>query len=174
MISGSLAWVLGLVLDPRFGIPFLVLLEATLLWVAWNPRANPPLGARRRSWRQPQGDAISRIYYALRDEQFSTLVRWSRQRIEELYEARAHAPLPALPWTFRRGRGGPEDPYALRRLTLDLGSFEWEAREREIGVHVRWAFWRTRARDRALYRARVGALLDRAETAIRGLEAPVP
>lgn len=172
MTGGPYGWVLGFILDPRFGIPFLILLEAAILWIAWNPRGGPPLGAKRISWHRPEGDAVSRIYYALRDEQYSTLVRWSRERIEELYEARAGAPLPSFPWTFRATTDAPDDPHRLRRLTLDLGGFEWEAREREIGLHVRWAFWRTRQRDRAHYKARVDRILARAQRAISILEAP--
>lgn len=169
-LSGPYGWVFGLVLDPRFGLPILLLAEVTSFWFAWNLRTPPPLGARRPSWSAPEGDAVSRMYYALREERFSTLMRWSRERIEELYEARAGGPLPSLPWTLRAPATDPTDRYRLRRLTLDLGAFEWEARERETGLHLRWAFWRSRSRDRALYRSRVDALLGRAQSAIALLE----
>ena len=174
MTSAPFAWVLGLILDPRFGIPFLVLVEGSVLWFAWSPRPLAPLGARRQSWHRPGGDPVSRMYYALRDQQFSTLVRWSRERIEELYQARSGGRLPAFPWSWRHRSTGPTDPYVLRRLTLDLGGFEWEAREREIGLHVRWAFWRSRARDQTLYKARVDHLLARAHAAIAALEGSAP
>ncbi|MCI4367219.1 MAG: hypothetical protein L3K08_05670, partial [Thermoplasmata archaeon] len=155
MTSGPFGWVVGFISDPRWGIPYLLLLEATILWVAWNPRAPTLLGARRISWTRPEGDAVSRMYYALQDQRYSVIVRWSRERIEELYVARSGVRLPTLPWTLRRRSPIVSDPYNLRRLTQDLGNFEWEAREREVGVHLRWAFWRTRQRDSALYEARV-------------------
>jgi hypothetical protein len=171
MNVGPLSWVVGFISDPRWGIPFLLILEATILWVAWNPRSPPLLGARRTSWARPEGDAVSRMYYAVQDRRYSVLVRWSRERIEELHRARSGgARLPALPWTFRRRSRSPSDPYVLRRLTLDLSTFEWEARERELGVHLRWAFWRTRRRDAELYAARVERILNRAHGAIDILE----
>jgi hypothetical protein len=168
--SGPFGWVIGFISDPRWGIPFLLLLEATILWIAWNPRAPGLLGARRTSWTRPEGDAVSRMYYALQDRRYSIVVRWSRERIEELYRARSGLKLPALPWTLRRRSKAIEDPYNLRRLTLELSAFEWEAREREIGVHLRWAFWRTRRRDNALYETRVDGILTRAHSAIGALE----
>ena len=170
MTEGPLAWVVGFISDPRWGIPFLLLLEATILWVAWNPRAPSLLGARRSSWTRPEGDAVSRMYYAVQDRRYSVIVRWSRERIEELYAARSGAKLPTLAWTFRRRSPDLADPYNLRRLTGDLAGFEWEAREREVGVHLRWAFWRTRRRDAALYEARVSRILDRAHRSIGALE----
>ena len=170
MSDGPLGWVLGFIADPRWGIPFLLLLEASILWAAWNPRPPAALGSRRRSWVRPDHDPVSRMYYALGDERYSVIVRWSRERIEELYEVRFGEPMPALPWGLLDRSDTARDSRAIRRLALDLGSFEWEAREREAGGHLRWAFWRTKARDSALYKARVGALLTRAHSTILTLE----
>jgi hypothetical protein len=169
--DNPLLWVVGFISDPRWGIPFLLMLEATILWAAWNPRAPATLGARRTSWVRPDGDPVSRMFYALGDERFSIIVRWSRERIEELYEARSGQPLPAIPWGLFRRPDLPDNRFHLRRLTLDLGAIEWDAQEREAGDHIRWAFWRTRERDSTLYKARVDRLLTRAQNAILDLEA---
>lgn len=173
MTAAPLAWVVGFIADPRWGIPFLLLVEATFLWAAWNPSPPPTLGVRRSSWTRPTGDPVSRMFYALGDQRYSVLVRWSRERIEELYEARAGVPLPTFGFDLLSGSSpGLPNRFELRRLTRELGSFEWEAREREAGAHIRWAFWRTRRRDEDRYRDRVERLLARAESAIVPLEGP--
>jgi hypothetical protein len=170
LTDAALSWVVGFISDPRWGIPFLLLLEATILWVAWNPRAPTILGARRASWSRPEGDPVSRMFYAVQDQRYSVIVRWSRERIEELYHARSGAKLPTLPWTLRRRSLSPTDPYNLRRVTQDLSNFEWAALERETGVRIRWAFWRTRQRDTEIYEARVDRVLRTAQAAIGALE----
>jgi hypothetical protein len=168
--AGPLSWVVGFIADPRWGIPFLLMVEATFLWAAWNPRPPAPLGLRRTSWARPVADPVSRMFYALGDERYSVLVRWSRERIEELYEARHGQRLPSFTLDLFGSSEGPENRFEIRRLTRDLASFEWEAREREAGAHIRWAFWRTRRRDDAVYRSRVERLLERAQHAIIPLE----
>jgi hypothetical protein len=171
--GGPDGWLIGLVVDPRWGIPVLLMLEAALLWVAWNPRPPPALGAQRGSWTRPSGDPVSRIFYALGDGQYSVLLRWTRERIAELYQARNGEPLPASVFGIRAWlRGLPEDSSRVRRLAREIGAQEWEAHERETGGHVRWAFWRTKARDEAIYRDRIEALLLRGHDAILQLEAP--
>lgn len=170
MSAGALQWAVGFIADPRFGIPFLALLEATMFWSAWNPRPPPVLGAVRRSWSRPSADPVSRMYYAMGDEQYSVLVRWSRERIEELYKARAGEPLPTVPFELRPREGLPKQRFALRRLARELSNFEWEAREREAGMHLKWAFWRSRAKDSEAYRTRVSGLLGRAQEQIAALE----
>ena len=170
-MSGPLAWLVGFVTDPRWGIPTLFLLEATAFWFAWNPR-DPLVGAGRRvSWIYPDADPVSRMFYALGLGRFSSIVRWSRDRVEELYEFRNGEALSALPWRLRWW--GPQDPrYGHRRVVRELREIEWEALERESGTRPRWAFWRTAARDASVYRNRVERLLTRANASIATLEGP--
>lgn len=170
-MTTPLALVLGFVEDPRFGLPMLLLLEATVFWTASIPRPAPLVGALRRSWTRPSGDAVSRMFYALDDRRYSVVVRWSRERIEELYKARAGVPLPSAPFEWSAREDLPANRFELRRVARALSAFEWEAREREAGLHTRWAFWRSRRRDASGYRGRVQRLLAEAQARIAELEA---
>ncbi len=164
-------WVLGLLIDPRFGVPFLLLVEATMIWTYTRPRGLATLGALRQGRGRPAGDPVSRMFHAIGDRRFSVVIRWSRERLGELYQARNGHPLPTpLLSLHREPAEAPGDLGTLQRLNRDLSTFEWEAREREAGLHYRWTFWRTRRGEEARYRARVARLLGRAQESITALE----
>lgn len=111
----------GLLTQTTFGLPLLVLLGLSLLWLVASPRHYPPVAAPRPVWRSMPPDRVSTMYWALAGERLSQPIAYTYQRFAWVLRKRYGIPPWEIPWRESKARRlGIEDRKALTRLNSDL------------------------------------------------------
>lgn len=162
---------MGFVRDPRVGLPLLLLAEAAILLAVLRPKAGP----RRTGWelppREPDRDAVSRTYLALRRGMFSPVLHESYDRLDRAVRARTGRALYELPWLARSAsRLGLRDAQGLYRLRNRIDAYELWALRLESDSWLRHDFWRSQESSRAKFLERLPPLFDRIDARLELLK----
>jgi len=148
--------VLGVLVDPRVGLPVVLLSAAVVLWMAGRPSADPVRRRREPSPPAPDADPVSRTYVALRRGAYSEILDSTYDRLDRAVDARAGVGLREIPWSTRSAVAkGIPDPRGLRRTADALDSLIVWAVALETGSPLRWDFWRTYESSRTQFQRRL-------------------
>jgi hypothetical protein len=155
-MTDLLTVALGLLTDPRLGVPVVLLAVATVVWVVAFPASEPRRQRGEAATPEPDGDPVSRTFVALRHEAYSSVVVETHDRLERALVARTGKRLEDIPWRPSLARRlGIQDSKGLRQSRQELSSlYVWSARL-ETASWLRWDFWRTEAGSRAKFRDRL-------------------
>jgi hypothetical protein len=169
-MADTVSVALGLLTDPRVGLPVVLLLAAVALWIAANPATAPRRHRGERATPEPDADPVSRTYLALRREAYSSVVAESHARLDRALLARSGKRLREIPWRARAAkRLGIPDPKGLRESHQRLEAlYLWSVRL-ETASLLRWDFWRSRDASRAQLRIRLGQRLGVVDRQLRRL-----
>jgi hypothetical protein len=159
-MADLLTVALGLVTDPRLGLPVVLLAAATVLWVAALPASEPRRHRAESVAPEPDADPVSRTYTALKHEAYSSVVVETHDRLDRALMARTGRRLQEIPWLPSTARRlGVPDSKGLRGSRQELDSlYLWSARL-ETSSWLRWDFWRTDDGSRAKFRERLSERL---------------
>jgi hypothetical protein len=150
----------GLLSDPRFGIPLMLLAFALATWLLAGPARQP----RREGWERPVAppdrDPVSRSYLAVERGQYSVLLREAYDRLDRAVATRTGRSISALPWRVRKARAlGVPDPKGLSRLRSEFGALEIWSLRLETDSWLRRDFWRSAEASRRRFTRRLAGLL---------------
>ncbi|MCI4325832.1 MAG: hypothetical protein L3K00_08165 [Thermoplasmata archaeon] len=162
--------LLGLVTDPRVGLPILLLAGATVAWVASHPGSEPRRHRSEASAPEPDADPVSRTYLAVRREAYSSLLVETHVRLDRALLARTGRRLRDIPWRASAAKTlGVPDAKALRASLRGLESlYLWSVRL-ETASLLRWDFWRSIEASRVQFRIRLAAQLQLVDHQLRRL-----
>ncbi len=166
--------LLGLLTEPRVGLPLTLIVAGLAAWYALGTRGEP----RRSSWEAapPLSDAesVSRTYLALYRGEYSVAVREMRDRLDRRVRARTGRSMHELPWRGgAQRRLGIPDPRRLRASREVLDGLERWAYRLETGSYFRWDFWRSAESSQRALHARLGSGLLQAGQTLRRFD-PAP
>jgi hypothetical protein len=146
----------GVLLDPRVGLPVVLLAVAVVVWVAGRPSGDPVRRRGERAERAPDADPASRTYVAIRHGAYSEILDATYDRLDRAVDAKAGCHLRAIPWRARTARQmGLTDPKGLRKCREALDSLLVWAVTLETGSPLRWDFWRTNEASRVRFQRRL-------------------
>jgi hypothetical protein len=162
----SLLW--GLLTDPRVGVPIVLLVAATVTWIAARPAAEPRRHRSEAMPPEPDADPVSRTYLAVRREAYSSVLVETHVRLDRALLARSGHRLRDIPWRPSAAKKlGVPDAKGLRESRHGLESlYLWSVRL-ETASLLRWDFWRSLEASRIKFRHR---LADQLATVDRQLQ----
>jgi len=113
--------VLTLLTQTSFGLPLLILVIATVLWVLASPTAYPPAMTPTVVAREMPPDPVSAIYWNMASGQFATPVGFAYHRfVARMRERYSIAPW-EVPWRKSRAKKlGIERPKVITKLEKDF------------------------------------------------------
>jgi hypothetical protein len=156
----ALTFAFDVVTDPRVGLPILLFASAILLWVATRPASDPRWERGEPAPPEPNRDAVSRTYLAVRKEAYSSVLVETHHRLDRAMFARSGHRLGEIPWFASAARRlGVPDPKGLRGSRISLDSLYLWAVRLETSSWRRWDFWRSDAASRAKFRERLSERL---------------
>jgi hypothetical protein len=162
--------LLGLLTDPRVGLPILLLVAATVAWVAARPAGEPRRHRSEASPPEPDADPVSRTYLAVRREAYSSLLVETHVRLDRALLARSGRRLRDIPWRAGAAKKlGVPDAKGLRDSLHGLESlYLWSVRL-ETASLLRWDFWRSIEASRIQFRLRLAEQLKVVDRQLRRL-----
>lgn len=158
--------------NPEVGLPILLLGATLVAWTYWNPRAPAAPGPFRLTWRWPDAERVSRVYYALARRRYVDVITLVRERVDAALQARFDVPLSGVAWpAWRARRAGVPAIRQFARLRREFISVAGEAFDRSLPFRLRWAFWRTPEEDEARFQRRVDRLIAQGRAMTERIEA---
>jgi hypothetical protein len=174
-MSDLFATAAALLLDPRIGLPTLLLVGGIVAAAVIYPRRAPRIHGHEAATPTPDRDPVSRTYFAAQRGRYSVLLAETYRRLDGAVEFRTGRTLRRLPWGAAAMRAaGVPDPRGLRRVQHALDALEWRAHRLEAGAWLRADFWRSDASARAHLRRRSQRIFPRVDEQLRLLEHPPP
>lgn len=152
--------LIALLLDPRVGLPLLLMGAAGACWLVFAPRGAPRTSGFDRPVPVPDRDPVSRTVVALRREEYSAVLLEAYDRLDTSLQRHRGIPLDEVE---RPARGVAPLPAVerrrYRRLAVRLTRLHLHALSLETGTWVRWDFWRSLEASRRWFFRRLDPLL---------------
>jgi hypothetical protein len=167
--------LVALLLDPRIGLPTVLLVVGIVAAALLYPRSAPRVHGHESLNVTSDKDPVSRTYLAIQRQRYSTVLAETYRRLDRAVEFRTGAPMRGLPRRSSAMRdAGVPDPRGLRRVQHALDSLEWRAHRLEAATWLRADFWRSEAGARAHLLERSRKVFLSVDEQLRLLEHPSP
>lgn len=160
-----------MLLDPRVGLPLLLVTAAAVAWLLLAPRGLPRSTGFDPPVPVPDRDPVSRTVVALRLEQYSTVLLEAYDRLDASLRRHRGTPLDEVD---RSPTGAPPlapaDRRRYRRRAARLTQLHLHALRLESGSWLRWDFWRSLEASRRAFFRRLDSLLGEVDRDLTLLE----
>jgi hypothetical protein len=158
-------------LDPRVGLPLLLIVVSGLAWLLLAPRGRPRTTGFDPPVPVPDRDPVSRTVVALRTEEYSAVLLEAYDRLDA--SLRRHRGMP-LDEVDRPPTGAkplpPAERRRYRRLASNLTQLHLHALRLESSSWLRWDFWRGLEASRSWFFRRLDSLLGEVDRDLTLLE----
>lgn len=163
--------LLAFLLDPRFGVPILLLAVALGSWLLYRPWQLPRSSGAEPTAAEPDRDPVSRTYLPLLRGEYSTVLQETYDRLDRAVQQRTGLSLVELPfWRRAVARLGVPDPKGLASARERLDTLELWAVRLESDSWLRRDFWRSWESSRRIFLRRIDPALAAVDRQLTLLE----